>query len=361
MGKEIMATDKVMVTTDSGEQVEAVAPVIISASRATDIPAFYAEWFFRRLDRGYCVWVNPFNRKPTYVSFERCKVVVFWTKNPAPMQPYLHRLDERGIHYYFQMTLNDYGEEGFEPCVPPLAERVETFRRLSGMLGPGRVVWRFDPLIVTPRLTPRQLLGRIWRLGNMIEGCTERLVFSFVDVAGYRKVQANLAAESGAFTKETAISAEPGAAQQLELAAGLARLRDAWAERGWRLELATCAESIDLSSYGIMHGRCIDGELMERLFGDDFELVFYLRTGRLPERDMYGNYPVLPAERRDMKDKGQRKVCGCMVSKDIGMYDTCGHFCAYCYANASRERVQKNMAGHRPECESLVGFAARDN
>lgn len=354
-----MAKGKVRITTDSGETVEAAAPVIISASRATDIPAFYAEWFFRRLERGYCVWVNPFNRKPMYVSFGRCKVVVFWTKNPAPMLPYLHRLDEFGIHYYFQVTLNDYEVEGFEPCVPPLGERVETFRRLSDMLGPGRVVWRFDPLIVTSRLTPRQLLGRIWRIGNQIEGCTERLVFSFVDVVGYRKVQANLVAETDVFSKDAVAIVEPTEAQCLELAAGLARLRDAWAERGWKLVLASCAESIDLSAYGIGHNRCIDGELLERLFGGDFELVFYLRTGRLPERDMYGNFPELPAARRDLKDKGQRKVCGCMVSKDIGMYDTCGHFCAYCYANASRERVRKNMAGHLPGGESLIGFAGR--
>ena len=354
-----MAAGGFYIITDSGERVEAAAPVIISASRATDIPAFYAEWFFRRLERGYCVWVNPFSGKPMYVSFERCKVVVFWTKNPAPMLPYLHRLDERGIHYYFQFTLNDYEAEGFEPCVPPIGERVETFRWLSDMIGPGRVVWRFDPLIVTPRLTPRQLLGRIWRIGNRIEGCTERLVFSFVDVAGYRKVQANLTAGSGVFVKGSVASAGPGEAQRLELAYGLARLRGAWAERGWKLELATCAEAVDLSAYGITHNRCIDGELMERLFGDDFELVFYLRTGRLPERDMYGNYPELPAERRDMKDKGQRKACGCIVSKDIGMYDSCGHFCAYCYANASLERVRKNIAGHRPGCESLVALAGR--
>ena len=74
---------------------------------------------------------------------------------------------------------------------------------------------------------------------------------------------------------------------------------------------------------------------------------------------MYGNFPELPAARRDLKDKGQRKVCGCMVSKDIGMYDTCGHFCAYCYANASRERVRKNMSSHRPDGESLIGFVGR--
>ena len=95
-----------MITTYSGEQVEALAPIIISASRSTDIPAFYAKWFFNRLAKGYCVWGNPFNRRKMYVSFERCKAIVFWTKNPKPILPYLHELDRRGIRYYFQFTLN---------------------------------------------------------------------------------------------------------------------------------------------------------------------------------------------------------------------------------------------------------------
>ena len=92
-----MSTDKQIILTDSGNQVEATAPVIISASRSTDIPAFYAKWFFNRLAKGYCVWVNPFNRQRMYVSFKRCKVVVFWTKNPEPILPYLSELDKRGI------------------------------------------------------------------------------------------------------------------------------------------------------------------------------------------------------------------------------------------------------------------------
>ena len=116
--------NKLTIITQSGQTIEALAPVIISASRSTDIPAFYAKWFINRLRAGYCVWYNPFNQKPTYVSFANCKVVVFWTKNPKPLIPYLHELDERGIHYYFQFTVNDYEAEGFEPNVRPLTERI---------------------------------------------------------------------------------------------------------------------------------------------------------------------------------------------------------------------------------------------
>ena len=152
-----MASEKVSIRTDSGEIVEATAPVIISASRSTDIPAFYAKWFFNRLAKGYCAWYNPFNQQKMYISFQNCKVVVFWTKNPKPILPYLHELDERGIHYYFQVTLNDYVKEGFEPNVSSVDDRVETFKKLSEMIGKERVIWRFDPLIITPNITPRVL------------------------------------------------------------------------------------------------------------------------------------------------------------------------------------------------------------
>ena len=350
-----MLSDKIIITTDFGEQVEATTPVIISASRSTDIPAFYSKWFFNRLTKGYCVWYNPFNRQQKiYVSFARCKVIVFWTKNPKPILPYLEELDRRGIHYYFQVTLNDYMQEGFEPNVPSVEERVATFRKLSEMVGRERVIWRFDPLIVTPVLTPRMLLSRIWRIGNQLKGFTDKLVFSFVDVKAYRKVQSNLVKETRYFSKETVETAEMNETQRQELVEGLVKLREIWKADGWNLSLATCAESVDLSSYGIEHNCCIDGELMERIFGTDQSLVYYLRTGKLPEPDLFGELPVLPLSRKNLKDKGQRKVCGCMVSKDIGMYDTCRHFCVYCYANTSKECVLRNQSRHSDDSESLI-------
>lgn len=138
----VIVMDKALILTDSCEQVEALASIIISASRSTDILAFYAKWFFNRLAKGYCVWHNPFNRQKMYVSLEWCKAIVFWTKNPKPILPYLRELDERGIHYYFQFTLNDYMDEGFVPNVLSVTKRVETFRDLSEMIGKERVIWR---------------------------------------------------------------------------------------------------------------------------------------------------------------------------------------------------------------------------
>ena len=347
--------DKVIIVNRQGQKIEATAPVIISASRSTDIPAFYAKWFFNRLAKGYCVWYNPFNQQPMYISFKNCKVVVFWTKNPEPIIPYLTELDKRGIHYYFQVTLNDYMQEGFEPNVPPVIKRIETFKRLSQMIGKEKVIWRFDPLIVTPQLMPRMLLTRIWHIGNELKGYTDKLVFSFVDVKAYRKVQNNLIKETAYFTREDVENAEMSDAQRMEIVDGLVKLREIWKQDGWNLQMATCAEDMDLSQYEIEHNCCIDGELMKRIFADDKELVYYLHTGKLPERDMFGEIPPIPVKPKNLKDKGQRKICGCMVSKDIGMYNTCRHFCVYCYANTSKEAVLRNKDKHNDESESIIG------
>ena len=347
--------DKVRITRDNGEEAEAAAPVIISASRSTDIPAFYSKWFFNRLEKGYCVWYNPFNNNPMYISFKRCRAVVFWSKNPAPIMPYLYMLDKRRIHYYFQITLNDYEKELFEPNVPPLEQRIDTFRRLSETIGHQRVIWRFDPIIVTPSLQPDDIVGRIRRIGQQLKGYTDKLVFSFVDVSVYRKVRINLVRDVRGLNDENVEGAELNDSQRRETVEGLVRLRDEWKAQGWDLAMATCAEKIDLGHYGIEHNRCVDGELMKRVFADDEEFVCYLNTGHMPERDIFGQ--IIPGKNKDanaLKDKGQRKACGCMTSKDIGMYNTCRHFCVYCYANTSRETVSRNASRHSDDSESLI-------
>lgn len=347
-------SDKVSITTDHGERVEAQTPIIISASRSTDIPAFYAKWFINRLKAGYCIWYNPFNQQPMYVSFKNTKVIVFWTKNPGPLIPYLNELDQRGIHYYFQYTLNDYEKEEFEPNIPTLTDRIETFRQLSDLIGRDKVIWRFDPLILTNEITPKTLLTRIWRIGNDLKGYTNKLVFSFVDVTAYRKVQNNLIKETKTFTKENLYIAEPNQEQIHEIAEGLAKIREAWIKDGWNISMATCAEEIDLDRYGIEHNRCIDGELMKQLFSDDNDLIYYLNYGRLAEKTLFGEDLKVSLKPIQMKDKGQRKVCGCMISKDIGMYNTCSHFCVYCYANTSRKVVRANKDNLNDTSESLI-------
>lgn len=353
--------EKTIIKRQTGEQVEAFAPVIVSASRSTDVPAFYAKWFMNRLKAGYVVWYNPFNRHPSYVSFERTKAIVFWTKNPAPLLPYLSQLDEMGIDYYFQFTLNDYENEGFEPKVPKLNRRVETFKKLSEIVGSERIIWRFDPIILTEQLRPHDILLRIWHVGNQLKGYTSKLVFSFVDVKSYRKVQQNLIRDNECFNKDNVLKAEPNEKEIEEICIGLTKIQKRWEALGWHLELATCAESVSLEQYGIKHNKCIDDNLMRKLFFENKDLMHYLETGKsvnaaLPNQiSLFENSPsIIPINPVLLKDKGQREACGCIISKDIGMYNTCGHLCTYCYANNSRRSVIENMKKHSLGSESII-------
>jgi hypothetical protein len=224
--------------------------------------------------------------------------------------------------------LNDYDAERLEPNVPPVAERIDTFKRLVTKIGKERVIWRFDPLLLSDKISVDVLLKRIDNIGQQLKGYTEKLVFSFIDIGSYRKVQNNLA---GFGVRE--FSHE----EQLRFAKGLAELN-----KDLGLELATCGESVDLSEYGIKHNKCVDDELMMRLFNDDAKLMDFIGA----EYDMFNGWQI----RKSKKDKGQRKVCGCIVSKDIGAYNTCPHLCRYCYANSHDSIVMSNWKSH---CENL--------
>ena len=326
--------DKGIIDLSDKTSQQAIFPVIVSASRATDIPAYFAKWFRHRLEAGYLIWINPFNNKQVqYVSFKKARIIVFWSKNPNPLIQYLPEIDAKGIHYYFQFTLNNYEPEGLEPNVPPLAQRIETFKSLSARLGKKRVIWRYDPLILTDTLTIDILIDRIANLADELKGYTEKLVISFADISIYKKVQNNLMREGVPYREFTP-------SLMIELAERLQYLNS-----DWGLTIATCAEGIDLDRYNIEHNRCVDDNLMIELFSDDSQLMNFL-----------GYQPDLFADpsRPYIKDKGQRKECGCIVSKDIGMYDTCHHLCKYCYANTSRKAVENNLRKHNPDYESLL-------
>ena len=316
--------------------VTAIAPLIISASRSTDIPAFYGDWFMARLAEGYVRWKSPFGGSPVYISFAKARVFVFWSKNPAPFLPHLATLDRLGYRYYFLFTLNDYEAEGLEPRVPCCTERIETFIQLSRRIGKGRVVWRFDPLILSDRITVGDLLQKIRGIGDRITPFAERMVFSFVDIAKYEKVKRNL--KAGGFGSVREFTDEEVA----EFCTGLAALNERWG-----LTITACGEQRDLSQYGIGRGQCISYDLMEREFSDDAGLMHFLHPGDQQTLPLYmqktGSAPPF-------KDPGQRNTCRCIVSKDIGQYSTCMHLCAYCYANVSPASVRRNYVRY---CEEM--------
>lgn len=348
--------DKVVITLDDGRQAEAQAPVIISASRSTDIPAFYSDWFFHRLQKGYSAWTNPFNGVKSYVSYENTQFIVFWSKNPEPIIPYLPVLQEKNIKCYIQFTLNDYDQEQLEKGVPKLEKRLETFKKLSSLLGKKAVVWRFDPLILTREISVDTLLTKIERIGDQLQNYTERFIFSFADIIEYKKVKSNLDKNNIQYINWDNNSMS-------ELAQGISELN-----KKWNFYAATCAESIDLQKFGIHHSHCIDDSLIAQLSYPNKKIFDYLglviketmlTLCDFPDNDneIKINDTVKAVRKKSNKDKGQRAGCGCVSSKDIGEYNTCPHLCEYCYANASKETALKNYAMHKhtPFSDTITG------
>lgn len=349
---------KELLLRENGDQVWMQVPEIVSASRSTDIPAFYADWFFHRLKVGYSAWTNPFNGVKGYVSYKNTRFIVFWSKDPSPLLAHLDELKEREIGCYIQYTLNDYANEGLEKEVKSLEYRIDTFKRLVDKLGMGSVIWRFDPLMLTDTIDIDMLLGKIENIGNQLKGYTEKLIFSYADIALYRKVKSNL--------EKNGINSRDWTEHEMrELAKGLAKLNHSLG-----YTLATCGEKIDLKPYGIEHNHCIDDALIIRLAYHDKTLMDFLKVKiqPMPSPSIFGDTEPLPpdaillpnntyATRGDNRDKGQREFCGCMKSKDIGEYNTCAHLCEYCYANATKQLALQNWKCHKenPFSETITG------
>ena len=266
--------------------------MILSVSRRTDIPAFYSEWFYNRLLEGYALVRNPMN--PHQVSHitltpDVVDCIVFWSKNPVPMLGKLSQLEK--YMYYFQYTLNAYGKD-MEPFVPLLSERLETFKKLATLLGPERVLWRYDPIGISAVYSVDWHIQQFGRIAHMLNGYTSQCTISFMDQYSCNKRA----------LKDRGITT-PTLDELLRLAAAFSSIA-----RDNGLVLYTCAEEVDLSAYGIGHGKCIDPTRIEALLGCKLDIA---------------------------KDPNQRPACGCCASIDLGLYHSCGHGCVYCYANHS--------------------------
>jgi len=310
---------------DRGMEREAIAPVIVSASRSTDIPAFYGDWFVRRLSLGHAAWINPWNGRASYISFAKTRAIVFWSKNPRPFLEYIPEVEKMGYSFSFLYTLNDYRNENLEPNLPSLATRERTFIDLSSHFGPSRVSWRFDPLLLSDSLSVEDLLSRIESIGSRLHEYTQRLIVSFVDITRYAKVRHSLIAAGYPDVREfSSIEID-------EFCEGLSDLAF-----NWEIEVYACGEEKDLSRYGIRKGQCIGADQLKTAFPGDQKLIQFLSPPVDSEKG---------GDQKFLKDPGQRKECGCVVSKDIGRYSTCMHLCAYCYANSSARLSRRTGQG----------------
>ena len=297
--------------------------MILSVSRRTDIPNYYADWFYNRMKEGFLYVRNPINfHQVSRIELSPALVdcIVFWTKNPEPMMARLHELSD--YMYYFQFTLTGYGRD-IEPNVPHKKDKmIPVFQRLSEMIGSSRVVWRYDPIFFNDVYTEEYHLRAFEQIADALAGYTRRCVISFVDT--YAK---NKAAMRELRVREPIPEdgqEDGGSIQNLRVFAS--RLSEITHRHG--MEIATCAEKIDLSDCGIAHSSCIDKALVEEITG------YAINVG---------------------KDKNQRAECGCVESTEVGTYHTCLNGCKYCYANDSWERAKRNFKEYDAESPLLCG------
>ncbi len=287
--------------------------MIVSASRRTDIPNYYAEWFIQRIKKGFLYVKNPMNAHQISridLSPELIDCIVFWTKNPSNLMKYLDCLQEYA--FYVQFTLTGYGKD-VEKGIPDKRKTIlGVFQELAGQIGKERVVWRYDPIFITDRYTREYHLKAFEEIARCLKDSTEKVVISFGDF--YEKTKRNM--------KDLGIK-EMTEEEMVCLAKRMAEIASAY-----QLTIETCAERIDLEEVGVTHGSCIDKKMIERLLG----------------HEIHGK-----------KDKGQRGHCQCMESVDVGTYNTCLNGCKYCYANFSQEKVKENCKQYDLDSPLLCG------
>ncbi|MGE5614546.1 MAG: DUF1848 domain-containing protein [Bacillota bacterium] len=289
--------------------------MIVSASRRTDIPAYYSGWLLNRLHAGYVFTRNPMNHaqvRKVVLSPDVVDCIVFWTKDPLNMLDKLDAIDRLGYRYYFQFTVTPYGNS-IERGLRDKEEIIKTFRALSDRIGKNKIVWRYDPIIINDMFDYTYHREQFSRLCSKLGRHTDQCIISFVDM--YSKLKTDI-------LREISMDEMIEAGEMISAVA-----------KDFGISVKACCEGSFLSKYGIGQASCIDKALIESIYGHSLDIK---------------------------KDKNQRKSCGCYESVDIGAYNTCRNGCVYCYANYSDISVNNNIKKHNPQGELLIG-RVRDN
>ena len=284
--------------------------MIIQTGNRTDIPAFYSEWFANRLKEGYVCVRNPFNPQSVTRYTLNPSVVdllVFCSKNPAPMLSHMALL--KPYHQYWFVTITPYGKD-IEPHVPEKSLVMQTFHQLSAIVGPDCMCWRYDPIMVDENWSVDRHIETFRKMCKALAGSTYTAVISFIDL--YEKVKRN-------FPEARTVPFQT----QLDLTSAFVQIG-----REYGMTIKPCGESQKLAAVGADCSGCMTQKVFETAVGQNL------------------NLPANP---------NNRKECACYITGDIGAYNTCGHFCRYCYANADREAVVRSMKQHDPKSPLLVG------
>lgn len=284
--------------------------MIINTGNRTDIPAYFSEWFFNRIKEGYVNVRNPYhhNQVTKYtLTPEVVDCITFCTKNPSPM---LQRLEEiKQFKQFWFVTITPYDTE-IEPYVPQKERVIEDFKILSKNVGNLSIAWRYDPIFISSKYALEFHIDCFEKMAKNLTGYTDTCIISFIDL--YEKTKRNF--------KGVNIV---GKQERLEIGKAFVSIG-----KQYGITIKTCAEGEELSAYGVDCSGCMTQPVIERAIG---------------------NTLIIP------KKKAAREGCDCLLGNDIGMYNTCGHGCIYCYANFDRKTVEYNIMKHNPKSSFLIG------
>lgn len=284
--------------------------MIINTGCRTDIPAYFSQWFFNRIKDGYVYVRNPYYKNQV-IKYKLTPDVVdclaFCTKNPQPMLQRINELD--GFNQFWFVTITPYGNE-IEPNVPPKEKVIEDFQKLSTIVGAEKIGWRYDPIFIKGKYTIESHIETFEKTASNLSGYTHDCIISFIDL--YEKTKRNFIGIKEV-TKE----------ERIIIAKEFVRIG-----KKYNIKIKTCVEGQELSKYGVDCSGCMTKPIIENAIG--YKL----------------NVP---------KKKSTRDGCDCLLGNDIGVYNTCGHGCVYCYANFNRKTVVDNMKLHNANSPFLIG------
>jgi hypothetical protein len=319
---------------------------VISASRKTDIPAFYTEWFMNRIRAGFCHWINPYTGQVYNLSLkpEDCVAIVFWTRNPIPLLPYLDELTARGFKYYFHFTIMGY-PPAIETHAPALNQAIRAFQALSEHVTPDRVFWKYDPILISHLTPPQYHIDRFGEIAGRLSGYTRRCAYSWLIM--FEQTQQNLAglqSENGITIHNLSRHSQH---KMLAEMVKIAQAND--------LQLHSCFSDDYLHIPGIQAGSCVDIQVLRKLTAKpDLEEISAAQFGQALRGKQNDRTPIdtiraLAARgRRALKFSPSHGPCRCVASIDIGSDDTCLFGCTYCLATHSRRQALQNYQARDP-------------
>ncbi|MDE7476636.1 MAG: DUF1848 domain-containing protein [Lachnospiraceae bacterium] len=294
--------------------------MILNTGSRTDIPAYYSEWFFNRIREGYVLVRNPYYPAQVtkyFLNPEVIDVMVFCTKNPLPMLDKSSVLETvlSGFDTFWFVTITPY-ETDIEPFVPEKEQVMDSFQRLSKMTGKQRISWRYDPIFITEKYSVDYHIKQFSTMSKFLSAYTSQCVVSFIDL--YEKTKKN-------FRNIRSVTRQ----EQEQLITAFSEIA-----KENEMQIHLCCENVELTRQNVDADGCMSKSVLEKALGCKLDV---------PQKKM------------------ARKECSCLLGADIGVYNTCGHGCLYCYANYDRTIVISNMKNHNPLSPFLIGGPRQDD